>query len=69
MNENYVARRPVMRQLAWLEGVTDESLEGDGLPPFTISEDGEVRSSRDGMPITTFHQTLAEEWFWWAYEQ
>ena len=69
MNERYLERRPIERELARLEGVTDESLEGDDLPPFTISEDGEVRSSRDGKPITTFHQTLAEEWFWWAYEQ
>ena len=60
MNERYLERRPIERGLAWLEGLP---------PPFTISEDGEVRSSRDGMPITTFHQTLAEEWFWWAYEQ
>lgn len=68
MNERYVERRPIERQLAWLEGVTDESLAGDSLPPFTITEDGEVRSSRDGKSITTFHQTLAEEWFWWFHE-
>jgi hypothetical protein len=68
MNERYLERRPIERELARLEGETDEPLEGDDLPPFTITEDGEVFCSRDGKPVTEWHQTLAEEWFWWFHE-
>ena len=69
MNERCMARRPVERELVWLEGITYESLEGDGLPPFTMTEAGGVRSSRDGKLITDWHRTLAEEWFWWFHEE
>ena len=70
MNERYIEMRPIERRLAELEDDTAavERLGGDGLPPFTITEDGEVFSSWDGKPISTFHQTLAEEWFWWFHE-
>jgi hypothetical protein len=30
---------------------------------FDIDEDGNVFSAHDGKPITTVHQTLADEWF------
>jgi hypothetical protein len=60
INERYVEEQPIERELAWLEG--------DDLPPFAIAEDGEVRSARDGKPITTFHQTLAEVWYWQEVE-
>ncbi len=60
MNERCGEARPVEPELGWLEG--------GGLPPFTIAEDGEIRSSRDGKLITTFAQTFAEEWYWQTVE-
>ena len=70
MNMRYVEERPIERELAWLEGDTAalERLEGDSLPPFTITEGGEVRSAKDGKLITTFNQTLAEVWYWQEVE-
>ena len=69
MNERYLERRPIEREHARLEGEPDAPLEGDDVPPFTITEDGEVFCSRDGKPVTEWHQTLAEEWFWWFHEE
>jgi hypothetical protein len=36
----------------------------DDTPPFVIADDGTVTCSRDGWPVTTYPQTLAEVWFW-----
>jgi hypothetical protein len=76
-NEHFLRRRDVEREIAWLErigfaGQPAEDPPGDDSlfppksdePPFAITESGDVRSSRDGKQITTFHQTLAEEWYW-----
>ncbi len=38
-------------------------LEGRG-PVFDVDEGGNVSCSADGRPVTDFHQTLAEEWYW-----
>jgi hypothetical protein len=47
------------------EALRDENfLYPDDQPPFTIGEDGTVVSTRDGKPVTDFHQTLAEVFFW-----
>ena len=60
LNESCGEARPIEPDLGWLEG--------GGLLPFTITEDGEVRSARDGKLITTFAQTLAEVWYWQEVE-
>ena len=41
--------------------------EGKG-PAFEVSDNGEVVCSRDGRPVTDFHQTLAEVWYWQTLE-
>lgn len=33
-------------------------------PVFEVAEDGGVYCAHDGKPVTDFHQTLAEEWYW-----
>jgi len=43
---------------------SDEALSEDLVPPFEVAGDGSVSCSRDGRPVTTFHQTLAEVWYW-----
>ncbi len=40
----------------------------DDRPPFVIADDGTVSCSRDGRPVTTYPQTLAEVWFWQEME-
>ncbi len=32
-------------------------------PPFEIADTGDVSCSYDGRPVTTYHQTLAEDWY------
>jgi hypothetical protein len=32
--------------------------------PFEITESGDVLCARDGRPVTTYRQTLAEVWYW-----
>jgi hypothetical protein len=33
-------------------------------PVFEITDRGDVLCTHDGKPVTEFHQTLAEEWYW-----
>jgi hypothetical protein len=40
----------------------------ENAPIFEITEDGGVLCARDGRPVTNFHQTLAEEWYWQELE-
>jgi hypothetical protein len=40
----------------------------DDEPPFTITEEGNVFSTRDGKPIIRFPQTLGEVWYWQQVE-
>ncbi len=41
-------------------------------PVFEITESGEVLCTYDGKPVTSYHQTLAEDWYWrqveWSIE-
>ena len=47
------------------EELRDENfIYQDDTPPFVIADDGTVTCSRDGRPVTTYPQTLAEVWFW-----
>jgi hypothetical protein len=47
------------------EELRDENfIHPDDTPPFVIADDGTVTCSRDGRPVTTYPQTLAEVWFW-----
>jgi hypothetical protein len=47
------------------EELRDENfLYADDELPFDITENGEVFCTRDGKPVTDFHQTLAEVWYW-----
>ena len=47
---------------------SDEVFTADAVPPFAIAEDGRVSCTRDGRPVTTFRQTLAEVFYWWEVE-
>jgi len=52
--------RDLIREGAeWANGC---SYTDDG-PPFEITESGEVFCTRDGKPVTHYHQTLAEVWY------
>jgi len=55
-------RRESIRQAA------QQSIEGkrreDEEPVFEITDDGDVLCVYDGKLVVTYHQTLAEEWFW-----
>jgi hypothetical protein len=43
------------------EELRDENfITDEGEPPFEITQSGEVFCTRDGKPVTTYHQTLAE---------
>ena len=42
--------------------------EGEG-PAFEVADTGDVSCSRDGKPVTDFHQTLCEVWFWREVEE
>ena len=78
-NESYL-RNVVWARVCWAElteeyedleeemNVSDRSAEA--IPPFTINEeDGRVYCSRDGKPVTSYHQTLAEPWYWEFVEE
>ncbi len=42
----------------------NDSLRREGKEPiFEVADNGDVSCSRDGKPVTDFHQTLAEVWF------
>ena len=79
-NERFYRYLAIERRTAFLESVgygghgaadlRDENfLYSDDVPPFTISEDGTVSSTRDGKPITHYPQTLAEVWYWEEVDQ
>lgn len=40
---------------------------------FEITENGDVLCTHDGKPVTSYHQTLAEDWYWrhveWSVEE
>ncbi|MDP9474812.1 MAG: hypothetical protein M3R38_03830, partial [Actinomycetota bacterium] len=74
-NERFFRDLAIERRSAFLEGagyeghaaedLADENfLRDDDVPPFEITPSGEVFCSRDGKPVTTYHQTLAEVWYW-----
>jgi hypothetical protein len=74
-NERFYRELARERRRAFLESVgygghsaedlRDENLlYTDDVPPFTITEEGEVYSTRDGKPITRYRQTLGEVWYW-----
>jgi hypothetical protein len=33
-------------------------------PIFEITEEGDVLCAHDGKPVTSYYQTLAEDWYW-----
>jgi hypothetical protein len=52
------------------EDARDENyLTEDDIPPFEITESGEVYCSRDGKPVTTVHQTHAEVVYWEFHDE
>ncbi len=59
-------RRQRIREVA-AQSIERSRREGEE-PAFEITEDGGVVCARDGKPVTEFHQTLAEEWFWVYFE-
>jgi hypothetical protein len=74
-NERFYRYLAIERRTAFLESVGYEGhsaedlrdekfLYADDVPPFTIAEDREVYSTRDGKPITRYRQTLGEVWYW-----
>jgi hypothetical protein len=78
-NERFYRELAIKRRTAFLdsvgyEGHTAEDLRDENFlyaedePPFTITEAGEVFCTRDGKPVTTYHQTLAEPWYWQEVE-
>lgn len=47
---------------------SNERREQEGKEPlFVITDDGEI-FTRDGRPVTGYHQTLAEEFYWMTIE-
>ncbi len=46
------------------EGAEQQNEKHFREPSFVIADDGAVTCSRDGRPVTTYPQTLAEVWFW-----
>ena len=45
------------------ESANDRALRDGRIPPFVIAGDGYVSCSYDGRPVTTSHQTSAEDWY------
>jgi hypothetical protein len=44
---------------------SNERRRSEGLEPiFEVDEDGDVFCVYDGKPVTDFHQSVAEEWYW-----
>jgi hypothetical protein len=44
---------------------SNERRRSEGLEPiFEVDEGGDVFCAYDGKPVTDFHQSLAEEWYW-----
>ena len=79
-NERFFRELARERRTAFLESVgyehfTSEDLRDEryltdeDVPPFEITEDGEVFSSRDGNPITDLHQTTAEIDYWKFHDE
>ncbi len=70
-NERFaIERRTAFLESVGYEGHGAEDLRDENFlypedePPFTITDEGEVFSTRDGKPITEYRQTLAEVWYW-----
>jgi hypothetical protein len=79
-NERFFRELAIERRKAFLEDVGYEGHRSEDLrdenflypddePPFTITEEGNVVSTRDGKPITHYPQTLAEVWYWEQVEE
>ena len=48
----------------------NDSLRREGKEPiFEVADKGDVSCSHDGRPVTDFHQTLAEHWYWEEVEE
>jgi hypothetical protein len=45
------------------ENANDRALRDGRIPPFVIAANGAVSCAHDGRPVTTYHQTTAEEWY------
>ncbi len=78
-NERHFRNLAIERRTAYLERVgygghsaedlaAENFLYPDDTPPFEIASDGRVYCTRDGKPVTTYHQTLAEVWYWQTLE-
>ena len=74
-NERFFRHLAIERCTSYLESIGHEGHTAEDLrdenfiteedePPFTITEDGGVFCTRDGKPVTTYHQTLAEVMYW-----
>lgn len=50
------------------EGANDRRRREGEEPVFEITEEGAVFCTHDGRPVTNYHQTLAEEWYWQELE-
>jgi hypothetical protein len=55
-------RRRLIREGA--EGANSRAVRHGRIQPFEIAPNGDVVCSRDGRPVITFRQTLAEPWYW-----
>jgi len=46
------------------EGANNRARRDGKVPPFEVADNGDVWCTRDGRPVITSRQTLAEEWYW-----
>lgn len=46
------------------EGANNRARRDGKVPPFEVADKGDVWCTRDGRPVTTSRQTLAEDWYW-----
>jgi hypothetical protein len=46
------------------EAANDRARRDGRVPPFEFAANGDVSCAHDGRPVTTYHQTLAEDWYW-----
>jgi hypothetical protein len=52
-------------RIAYEANRANERRSSEGREPvFKVDEGGDVFCVHDGKPVTDFHQTLAEEWYW-----
>jgi len=50
-------------------GANDRARREGRVPPFELADTGGVSCTRDSRLVTTFRQTLAEEWYWEMLEE